>query len=89
MGYYPTESFWNYAFWSEAAVVDKTLAGQGLSFIVIIAGAQVCLKVFPGFRQIVLGLGRQHKTQFPKSRPAYCVKFTQNARMELLHCLAW
>jgi hypothetical protein len=36
------------------------LTGHTLSFIVVIANAQVFLKVFPGVRQIVLGLGRQH-----------------------------
>jgi hypothetical protein len=35
------------------------LAGLTLAFIVVITEAQVFLKVFPGVRQIVLGLGRQ------------------------------
>jgi hypothetical protein len=55
------------------------LTGHALSFIVLIADAQVFLKVFPGVRQIVLGLGRQHGKQPPKSPPAFCVKITQNA----------
>ena len=33
------------------------LAGHALSFIVVIADAQVFFKVFPGVRQIVLRLG--------------------------------
>ena len=35
------------------------LAGQALSFVVVIADAQAFLKVFPDVRQIILGLGRQ------------------------------
>ena len=61
------------------------MAGHALSFIVVIANAQVFLKVFPGVRQIVLGLGRQHGKQPPKSRPSFCVKITQNDRGKLLH----
>ena len=61
------------------------LAGHALSFIVVIANAQVFLKVFPSVRQIVLSLGCQHAKQTPKSRPSFCVKITQNDRGKLLH----
>ncbi len=61
------------------------MTGHALSFIVVIANAQVSLKVFPGVRQIVLGLGRQHGKQPPKSRLSFCVKITQNDWGKLLH----
>ena len=61
------------------------LAGYTLTFIVVITDAQVFFKVFPGVGQIVLGLGRQHGKQSPKSRPSFCVKITQNDRRHLLY----
>jgi hypothetical protein len=64
------------------------LAGHALSFIVVIPNAQVFLKVFPGVRQIILGLGRQHEEQHPKPRPSFCVKITQNDPIKLLHWAA-
>jgi hypothetical protein len=38
----------------------KPLAGHPLPLIIVIANAQVFLKVFPGVLQIVLSLGSQH-----------------------------
>ena len=45
--------------------IGDPLAGHTLPFIVVIANAQVFLKVFPGVRQIVLGLGRQPGNSLP------------------------
>jgi len=64
---------------------SEPLTGHALAFVIVIADAQVLLKVFPGVRQIVLGLGRQHEKQCPPSRPPFCVKITQNDRRKLLH----
>jgi hypothetical protein len=58
---------------------------HALSFILVIANAQVFLKVFPTVRQILLGLGREHGKQPPKSSLAYCVKITQTDPQKLVH----
>jgi hypothetical protein len=63
----------------------EPLAGYTLPLIVVIANAQVFLKVFPGVRQIVLGLGRQHGKQCPKTRPSFCAIIAQNGREKVLH----
>jgi hypothetical protein len=58
----------------------EPLAGHTLPLIIVIANAQVFLKVFSGIRQIVLGLGRQHGKQCPKTRPSFCAMIAQNGR---------
>ena len=63
----------------------EPLAGHTLPLIVVIANAQVFLKVFPGVPQIVLGFGRQHGKQCPKTRPSFCAIIAQNGREKVLH----
>ena len=60
---------------------SNPLAGHTLTFIVIVANAEVFLEVFAGVLQVVLRLCRDHTTDLIKNVRAFCVADTLSRKL--------